>query len=298
MSEPLDWRTDGRIWPHREASRFIESGGVRWHVQVMGEGPIILLLHGTGASCHSWRDVMPELAQGFTLVVPDLPGHAFTQGGGAGLKTLPGMARALWGLLDILAMQPVLIAGHSAGAAIALQMALERGGALPVIGFNPAIMPFAGAGGQIFPIMAKLLFLNPLVPRLFSGMARLPGEAGRFLQRSTNSRIDAAGLRCYERLLGNSRHARGALAMMAGWDLDRLHARLPEVEGPVLLVHSTRDNAVPLSSVRQAAGHIARARLEIWEGPGHLAHEERPGQAAALFRDFHARLMSGASAKA
>ena len=77
MSEPLDWDRDGRHWPHREASRFVTSGGIRWHVQVMGcepgTAPVLLLLHGTGASTHSWRGVMPALADRYTLVAPDLP---------------------------------------------------------------------------------------------------------------------------------------------------------------------------------------------------------------------------------
>ena len=62
MGYYLDWATDGADWPNREASRFVEAAGLRWHVQVMGAGPVLLLLHGTGASTHSWRDVMPKLA--------------------------------------------------------------------------------------------------------------------------------------------------------------------------------------------------------------------------------------------
>ena len=45
--EPI-WERDGRDWPNREASRFVKAAGLRWHVQVAGEGPVILLVHGTG----------------------------------------------------------------------------------------------------------------------------------------------------------------------------------------------------------------------------------------------------------
>ena len=72
------WTHEGRDWPNATASRFVAAGGVKWHVQVMGQGPVALLLHGTGSATHSWRDLAPLLARDFTVVAPDLPGHGFT----------------------------------------------------------------------------------------------------------------------------------------------------------------------------------------------------------------------------
>ena len=77
----LDWSSDGAHWPHRQASRFVDAGGCRWHVQAHPGGaaqPVVWLLHGTGAAGHSWRGLVPLLAQRATLVVPDLPGHGFS----------------------------------------------------------------------------------------------------------------------------------------------------------------------------------------------------------------------------
>ena len=58
----------------------VAAGGLRWHVQVAGDGPVLLLLHGTGAATHSWRDLLPLLAERFTVVAPDLPGHGRSDG--------------------------------------------------------------------------------------------------------------------------------------------------------------------------------------------------------------------------
>ena len=87
-----DWAVDGADWPNREASRFVAAGGYRWHVQHMGQGPVCLLLHGTGAATHSWRDVMPALATRFTVISCDLPGHGFTHANFGQRVTLPAMA--------------------------------------------------------------------------------------------------------------------------------------------------------------------------------------------------------------
>ncbi|QIQ85451.1 alpha/beta fold hydrolase BchO [Erythrobacter sp.] len=288
MSRALDWDREGRLWPHREASAFVPSGGASWHVQRMGPpgAPQLLLLHGTGASVHSWRDVMPLLAEDHDCIAVDLPRHAFTAGHDLSDTSLPRMAARIAGLVRDLDLAPAAIIGHSAGAALAIQLALDHGYAGPIIGLNSALRPFPGPAAQVFPALAKALFVNPLVPRIFSATTTLPGEASRFLKRSTGSRLDETGLACYSALLRNPRHAKGALAMMANWDLPRLKARLSEVANPVLLVHSDKDAAIPLDWTREAAGWLPDASLEVMEGLGHLAHEEEPERAAALIRSF------------
>ena len=282
----LDWDREGLIWPHREASTFVPVGKARWHVQRMGSGPPLLLLHGTGASVHSWRDLMPLLAQGYTVIAPDLPRHAFTTGHDAYAMSLPTMAGEVAALLEALDVAPAAIVGHSAGSALALQLALAHGYGGPIVGLSAALRPFPGPLAQIYPAIAKALFVNPLVPRLFSGTIDWAGGAKRFLWNSTRSRIDPVGFECYRTLFKNAQHAGGGLAMMANWDLPGLRARMGEVRNPVLLVHGAKDPAIPLAWARDAAGWLAQARLEVLPGLGHLAHEEAPEQAAARIAAF------------
>lgn len=285
----LDWHREGLIWPHREASAFITIGNRRWHVQTMGSGPPLLLLHGTGASVHSWRGLMPLLAETHTVIAPDLPRHAFTTGHDAYAMSLPAMAREVARLLDTLEASPTAIIGHSAGAAIALQLALDHGYAGPIIGLNAALRPFPGALAQIFPALAKTLFVNPLVPRIFTGSIDLVGGAERFLWRSTHSRIDREGLACYRTLLKHPGHAGGALAMMANWDLPTLRTRMAEARNRVLLIHGTNDPAIPPDWARDAQGWLPDARLELLAGLGHLAHEEAPEAVRAQIAAFLAQ---------
>jgi len=122
VTDRLVWERDGRDWPNRQASRFVQAVGLRWHVQVMGAGPVLLLLHGTGASTHSWRDLAPLLAKSFTVIAADLPGHGFTSTPPAHRLSLPGMAQSVAELLRVLDLRPTLVAGHSAGAAILVRM--------------------------------------------------------------------------------------------------------------------------------------------------------------------------------
>ena len=286
MSAPR-WDVEGRDWPNRAHSRFVEVGRIRWHVQVMGAGPVVLLLHGTGAATHSWRDVAPRLAQYFTVVAPDLPGHGFTSGRPPGGLSMASMARADAEWIAAQDMSPQMIVGHSAGAAIALRM-VGDGLATPsaLIGLNAAVLPFPGLAARIFPTLAKLLFVNPFAPTIFSRIARTPGEVGRFLPRATGSRIDAAGVDLYARLFATSGHCSGAITMMAEWDLPSLKALLPTVSVPVLLLHGAKDAAIPPSDAEAARKLIPDAEARLLPDLGHLAHEEQPEMVAALIADF------------
>ncbi len=155
-----------------------------------------------------------------------------------------------------------------------------------VVGIGAALLPFPGVPGKLFPSLAKLLFVNPFAPQLFATIARAPGETGRFLHRSTGSRIDAAGVDCYARLFGTASHCAGAIAMMADWNLATLKRDLPRLQVPLLLVHGAGDAAVPLSAAREAAARVPGARLVTLPGLGHLAHEEQPGAIVGLIDAF------------
>jgi magnesium chelatase accessory protein len=285
MSRYPDWATDGKDWPNREASHFVRAGGYEWHVQIMGSGPVCVLVHGTGAATHSWRDVMPLLAEHYAVVAMDLPGHGFTKGSGKS-PTLEGMATSVAALLDELKLTPDVVVGHSAGVAIAAQLLLDRKWQIPLIGFTPALMPFPGLAAKIFPSLAKMLFTNPFVAIIFSRMAQAPGQTAKFLARATGSKIDAAGAKYYTRLFSKSGHCDGAIRMMANWRLEGLGAKLGSLTAPVLLVSAAKDAAIPKAAVTQAAALIPGCETQEMAALGHLAHEEDAAQAAEIVREF------------
>lgn len=288
-----EWTIDGQDWPNHPASRFVEADRYKWHVQRMGPkkagAPVCLLLHGTGAATHSWRDLMPLLARDYDVIAVDLPGHGFTRPTTARQVSLPKMAASVGLLLEELEASPAIIVGHSAGAAIGLQLMLDKCWKIPLVGLNPALMPFPGLAAKLFPQLAKILFTNPFASRIFARWARYPGETDKFLRRSTGSRIDAAGALYYGRLFSHSGHCDGAIRMMANWRLEDLQRRLPDIDTPVMLVHGQRDSAIPGSAVQKAADLIPRGAVEEIGNLGHLAHEEDPERLAGIIRKFAQR---------
>ena len=261
-----------------------------WHVQIMGSGPVLLLAHGTGAATHSWRALAPLLARHFTVIAPDLPGHGFTETPATARLSLPGMAKSLHGLLQALNVRPVLAVGHSAGAAVLVRMALDGQIApLGLVSLNGAFVPLEGVPGQIFSPLAKLLAGLPLLPQLFAWRAKDDGTVQQILE-GTGSRIDAQGVALYGRVIRNPAHAAAALGMMARWDLHPLLRDLPRLEVPLLLVVGAADRAVPPSQSERVRDIVPGAAVVAMPGLGHLAHEERPEETAALILHFARRV--------
>jgi magnesium chelatase accessory protein len=278
----MDWARDGRDWPHHRHSRFVGSGGSRWHVQQWpapsAQAAQLLLLHGTGASTHSWHRLVPLLARRAGVLAVDLPGHGFTEAARGEGATLRGMARGVAALLREIDVQPTLLIGHSAGAAIAVQMALDRPqGLQAVVSLNGALLPLHGLAGQLFSPLAKLLAANRFVPHLFAWRAADQARVRRLVD-GTGSHIDDAGVALYGRLVRDPAHVAGALAMMANWDLRELVAALPRLAVPLYLLTAEGDKAVPPSQAQRAARLVPKARCECWPSLGHLAHEEDPQQ--------------------
>lgn len=284
MSERLIWEKDGLDWPNREASRFVEAGGLRWHVQIMGDGPVLLLLHGTGASTHSWRALAPLLARRFTVVAPDLPGHGFTQAPRAAGLSTAGMARLAGDLVAALDLDPRYCAGHSAGAAILCRMRLDGALAPDIIfSLNGALLPFGGPAHHVFSPMAKMMFYNPFfsAARMFNKMAQDRSAVERTLG-SAGSPLDREGIDLYARLFRDYGHVSATLGMMAHWDLGALERDLPRLETRLVLIATEDDRAVPAKDAYAVRDKVPGATVTMLRRGGHLLHEAHPEEVAAM----------------
>ncbi|MEO0937420.1 MAG: alpha/beta fold hydrolase BchO [Pseudomonadota bacterium] len=280
-------------WPHAGVSRFVTGPVHRWHVQETGAGDDLLLLHGAGGSTHSFRHMIPLLAQSFRVIALDLPGHGFTKLGARHRSGLSQMATDITALARQEGWTPRAIVGHSSGAAVALRMARHDLSDTPphVIGLNAALEEFSGLARLLFPVMAKALSLLPGVSALFSGTASNPARVAALLE-ATGSKIDAAGVALYRDLVARRAHVDGTLMMMAQWNLRPLLADLPNHHAPVDFIVGSADTTVPPDVSKRAAQRMPYARIHCFEGLGHLSHEEKPDQTAQLITDILTQQMA------
>lgn len=260
----------------------LTAGGVTWRVQRQPpprdkpDALRLLLLHGTGASLHSWQGLMPLLAEDFAVLAPDLPGHGQSSGLSASAPTLPAMAKAVRDLLDATRFEPDVVIGHSAGCAIGLAL-VATGACSPqlVIGLNAALKPYGGFLAPLAQPLARVFASLGPVHRMLSDRASTPGTVERLIE-GTGSRLDAAGIDAYRELLSNEDHVAATLAMMAHWDLEDLQRRFGSLDAPVVLVVGDGDRTVPPKQAFDVADRLPCARVDRLPGLGHLAHEERP----------------------
>jgi magnesium chelatase accessory protein len=189
-----------------------------------------------------------------------------------------------------------VIVGHSAGGAIALEIArqglmeLDR-----IVVINGALEDFKGPAGVLFPIMARVLAVNP-----FTGLFLSRGGSTaqvRSLIGATGTDLDEAALSHYARLIARREHVDGTLAMMAQWSLRELNASLPGISVPTLFLHGDRDQAVRIDVAERAAAAMPDARLVTLKGIGHLAQEEAPDLVADEILRFTAPAASAAAAE-
>ncbi len=280
MTARLVWDRDGRDWPNREASQFVHASGFRWHVQRAGTGAPVLLLHGSGASTHSFEDLFPLLAQQFDVIAPDLPGQGFSEEPPAGAFSMHGMARSVSDLMRKINVAPQLIIGHSAGAAVGVRMSLDALSApRAIIGINAALLPFEAAAAPIYSGLAKLLAINPFVPWAFASMARRGATVDRLIAE-TGSRISPRSLEFYRLLAGTTSHVGATLRMMANWHLADLQKDLRKLATPLHLIIGSRDRTIAPHRAHDVKKIVPHCDVISLQGLGHLAHEEQPALVA------------------
>ena len=278
----MEWERHSADWPMAEQSQFILCKPHLWHVQIMGEGPELLLIHGAGGATQSWRHLAPILAQEYKVIAVDLPGQGFTKLGAQQRCGLAEMAEDLSILCREQGWAPHGIIGHSAGAAIALQMADAN---VKVVGINAALGNFQGLAGVFFPIMAKTLAMLPMVPDLFSATSARGNTVGKLLD-STGSVLETEDLRFYKSLIADRIHVGSTLQMMAQWNLDPLINVLPAISCPTLLIAGSNDRMVPPKTSETSANSLPNGAFSLLKGLGHLAHEESPEDVSVAMESF------------
>ena len=271
-------------WPNRSNSEFIKSENYNWHIQKFGStGKKLLLIHGTGASSHSWYPLIQNLNLEFEILCLDLPGHGFTRAFAKQNKQLVTIVDQISYLLRKLDFYPNIIIGHSAGAAVAYELAKKIETEPSTVAINAAFGQFSGLAGLAFPYFAKLA-ASTTIPARFLNLLASREEIVRKLLASTGSTIPEQQIKCYQYLFSNPDHVDGTLQLMADWDLGNFLDRLPEETSPIHFLVGDKDKTVPPHISKSWDQLMPNSSLTKYRGLGHLLHEEYPSTVSSILK--------------
>ncbi|QWD07031.1 alpha/beta fold hydrolase [Polynucleobacter paneuropaeus] len=276
---PLDW-------PNRQHSRLISVGDLDWHVQLSGQGPVVLLLHGTGSSTHSWSDLIPLLEPHSQVLVPDLPGHAFTQGAKLEDLKLDVIAHSLQKLIEQLGIEaPSIVVGHSAGAPLAIRFAVAAAKQPKlVIALNPSFIPPPPVYTSFFGPLLGPITRSSTLSSLLASLSPSLGMVDKLLD-STNTNLPEARRVYYRKLFERSDHVRGSMNFMAAEDIQKVLAEANLYRGKLICVLGNQDAWIPAKPLEKIIGdYFPAAEVLKWEG-GHIMHELEPSRVAKLILD-------------
>ena len=279
-------------WPNRSNSEFIKSDNYNWHIQKFGStGKKLLLIHGTGASSHSWYPLIENLNLECEILCLDLPGHGFTRALARQKKQLMIIVDQISLLLRNIDFYPNIIMGHSAGAAVAYELAKKIETKPNTIAINAAFGQFSGLAGVAFPYFAKIAS-STTIPARFLSLLASKEEIVRKLLASTGSIIPELQIKCYQYLFSNTEHVDGTLQMMADWDLGYFLDRLPEETAPIHFLVGDKDTTVPPHISKSWDQSMPNSSLTQFNGLGHLLHEESPSAVSSILENLPSSFLS------
>jgi pimeloyl-ACP methyl ester carboxylesterase len=261
----------------------IEVAGIGLHVRDDGprDAPAILLLHGFGASLHTWEPWAQVLQGQYRVVRLDLPGFGLSDAEPAGDYSDERGVEILAALLDRLGIDRATVVGNSLGGRLAWRLAAEypdRVERLVLISPDGFASP-GFAYDQPAEVPGSLQLMRYVLPTPLVRMSIAPAYADP--ERLTDDRVT----RYRDLMLGPG--IRGAmLDRMAGTVLVRPEPLLARITAPTLLVWGEQDQMIPVRNAQDYLRLLPDAKLVTFPGLGHVPHEEAPAEALAPLLGF------------
>lgn len=276
--KPASWGGPGEpLGPYEEVTLHGHTVGF----QAAGEGPLLVLLHGITSTSDAWREVMPTLAEHYTVIAPDMIGHG-RSAKPRGDYSLGAYAAGVRDLLAVLGFERATVVGHSLGGGIAMQLAYL----FPEYVERLALISTGGLGKDVHPLLRAATlpgseWVLPLLAREWSVRAggavhsvtsRLGIEAGPDLAEFARGYASLVHQGARDAFLDTMRSVIGPDGQKVS-ALDRLYLA---DQIPFLLMWGNEDPVIPVEHGRRAHKLVAHSRYVEIEGSGHWPMLDAP----------------------
>ncbi|MCL1633954.1 alpha/beta hydrolase [Luteimonas sp. SX5] len=268
-------------------SKFIDINGMKAHVR--DEGPRddrlpIVLLHGTSASLHAWDGWVAALKERRRVIRVDMPGFGLTGPTPDGKYNIGIYTDFVARLMDQMGVEQAVVAGNSFGGYVAWKMAIDHPQRVSKLILIDAAGYYYKA--QSMPIAFKLAQIPALKPLMANLLPRRMIESSVRNVYGDPSRVTPELIdRYYELTLreGNRAALRGRFAQSKGGEFE---AQIKQVKQPTLIIWGGQDKLIPPDTADRFHKDIAGSRLAVFDGLGHVPHEEDPKGTVAAAQAF------------
>jgi pimeloyl-ACP methyl ester carboxylesterase len=260
-----------------------ESAGGAVAYEVLGEGPPVVLLHGTPSWSYLWRNVANQLAQRFTVHVCDLLGYGNSEKREGQDVSIAAQTRMLVELLELWELDEPFIAGHDIGGAITLRLMLleercfRRVALCDAVAIAPWITPFSRHVQrhlEAFQTVPEHIHRQIIAAHLRTAIAREISDAE--LEPYLRPWLGPVGQAAYYRQVAqfDERYTR------------EIEPRYGEIQTPTLVLWGEQDAWLAPELGRRLADAVPGARYVWVEGGGHFLPEDQPRPVAHALASF------------
>ena len=272
-------------WPRAAASRvpptrFAPNGPVRIAYDVRGHGRPLVLVQGVGIGRWGWEPVADRLARRFQVITVDNRGIGASDTP-PGHFTTRAMAQDILAVLDHAGIQRASVLGTSLGGMVAQELALahpDRVDRLVLVATLPG-------GPRSRPMPLGTTYLLAAAPFLTS-KAKLQRFVDNTLGPSTRRRRPKVAERLAAAKLANPQSQPAWRAQLAAGMLFNPLGRQRRITQPTLVVQGTADQVVDPGNAAVLADLLPDARVELFDGAGHLLYWEQPRRFARVVTQF------------
>jgi pimeloyl-ACP methyl ester carboxylesterase len=268
-------------------SQFVKIAGMQVHLR--DEGPRddavpIVLLHGTGASLHTWDGWAGALKERRRVIRYDMPAFGLTGPAPDGRYTIERYVEVLMKVLDELEVKRCVLAGNSLGGYVAWAAAVlepERIERLVLVdaGGYPYQSTSVPLGFRIARTPGLRVLMRDVLPRsvVESSVRNVYGDPSKVTREVVDRYFDLTTREGNRQALGErfSQTQPGALA-----------ERVPELKLPTLILWGGRDRLIPIELGHRFHDEIAGSKLGVFEDLGHVPQEEDPAATVAVLQTF------------
>jgi pimeloyl-ACP methyl ester carboxylesterase len=261
------------------------DGVVRY--DVFGDGPPLVVVHGTPSSSYEWRHVIPRLTGEWTVYAYDLLGYGSSEKRAGGDVSLGAQTRLLAELLDHWELDRPAIAGHDFGGAITLRThLLERRHFSAIALLDPvAVAPW---GSPFFRLVRDNVAVFEQLPAVIH-----EAVVGAYLRGAFHRPLEDEDLAAYVLPWLGAEGQDAFYRQIAQADqryTDEIEPLYGSIGAPVLILWGEEDEWIPVERGRQLHAMIPGSELELVPGAGHFLQDDAPDAVAEHLARFFRRV--------